>query len=200
MNGFERRKQQKMEQIRQAAFSLFAKSGVQKVNIQEIAKGAGVSQVTIYNYYGSKDNLISDVVKHYLHSQLERFMLIKESSLSFTEKMARLMEDKLASNDEISSEFLINLVDENSAIAEMVQAFSMERSFPLILDFLEEGRKSGDISENLSTNTIFFFMQSFSDSIRKYSEILASEEQKNRFVKESIYFFLYGLLGINKNK
>lgn len=195
MNGFERRKQQKMEQIRQAAFSLFARSGVQKVNIQEIAQVAGVSQVTIYNYYGSKANLIADVVKHYLHTQLQRFILIKESNLPFKEKMALLMEDKLASNEELSSEFLISLVDENSEITEMVQAFSMEKSLPLIMDFLEEGRKSGDISENISTNTIFFFMQSFSDSIRKHSDMLATEEQKNRFVKESIHFFLYGLLG-----
>ncbi|TDL80905.1 TetR/AcrR family transcriptional regulator [Peribacillus frigoritolerans] len=50
MNGFERRKQIKMEQIQKAAFQLFSQYGINKVNIQEIAAAANVSQVTIYNY------------------------------------------------------------------------------------------------------------------------------------------------------
>jgi AcrR family transcriptional regulator len=53
MNGFERRKKRKRENICRAAFELFCTLGMQKTKIAQIAKKADVSQVTIYNYFGS---------------------------------------------------------------------------------------------------------------------------------------------------
>ena len=48
MDGFERRKEQKKEDIRRAALALFQSYGFKKVSIDEIARKAGVSQVTIF--------------------------------------------------------------------------------------------------------------------------------------------------------
>ena len=59
MDGFEKRREQKKKDILKAALSLFQQYGVQKVTISEIAKKANVSQVTIYNYFESKDNLLA---------------------------------------------------------------------------------------------------------------------------------------------
>ena len=53
MDGFNRRKEQKKESIRRAALELFKVYGFKKVSINDIASKAGVSQVTIYNHFGS---------------------------------------------------------------------------------------------------------------------------------------------------
>lgn len=54
MNGFTRRTKEKMETIEEATISLLD-LGIDNIKIADIAAKAMVSQVSIYNYYGSKD-------------------------------------------------------------------------------------------------------------------------------------------------
>ena len=63
MDGFERRKEQSKEDIRRAAEELFSRFGAEKVSVNDIARKAGVSQATIYNNFGSKDELVHDYRK-----------------------------------------------------------------------------------------------------------------------------------------
>src|SRR4030067_385446 len=60
MDGFERRRAQSKEDILRAAEELFSRFGADKVSINDIARKAGVSQATIYNNFGSKENLVRD--------------------------------------------------------------------------------------------------------------------------------------------
>lgn len=184
-----------MEQIRKAAFSLFTKYGIQKVNIQEIAKKANVSQVTIYNYFGSKDELVYEVLKDYLERQIDSFQQLIYSDLSFQDKLIKLIEMKLSSTNELSPEFIEAIISENSQIANLFQEFANEKSMPLIVTFIEEGRKSGDISSSLSMNTIFFILQAMTDAIQKHSDIFQSNSNKDQFINEFIHFFFYGIVG-----
>ena len=55
MDGFERRRQNKKNSILKASLKLFKQYGYNKVSVAEIAKEASVSQVSIYNYFKSKE-------------------------------------------------------------------------------------------------------------------------------------------------
>src|SRR5690625_2379966 len=68
MDGFKKRTEQKKKDILDAALKLVIKYGIKKVSINEIAKDADVSQVTIYNYFGSKDQLIDEVIAYYINN------------------------------------------------------------------------------------------------------------------------------------
>src|SRR5690554_5735283 len=87
MDGFERRREQKKKDILQAALDLFMKYGTQKVSVSEIAKKANVSQVTIYNYFESKDLLINEVLKYYIDKVWNEQIQILDSDLPFNEKL-----------------------------------------------------------------------------------------------------------------
>ena len=63
MDGFQRRREQKKESIRRAALDLFGVHGIKKVSVNDVARRAGVSPVTIYNYYGSKQGLVHDAAR-----------------------------------------------------------------------------------------------------------------------------------------
>lgn len=78
MNGFERRTMLKKKNICKAAFELFSTFGVQKTNIAQIAKKANVSQVTIYNYFGSKENLLKESIKDFLEEKLKQYERLLE--------------------------------------------------------------------------------------------------------------------------
>ncbi|WP_326938278.1 TetR/AcrR family transcriptional regulator [Alkalihalobacillus alcalophilus] len=87
MNGFERRKEQKKKNILEASLALFKEYGIQKVSIAEIAQKANVSQVTIYNYFESKDNLVQHVFKYYVDLVWEEQKALFDLDLPFKEKL-----------------------------------------------------------------------------------------------------------------
>src|SRR5438874_7203891 len=53
----ERKKQQTRQQIFEAARRLFEKKGFDRVSVAEIARAADVSEVTVFNYFPSKEDL-----------------------------------------------------------------------------------------------------------------------------------------------
>src|SRR5271157_6627411 len=92
MDGFERRKEQSKEDIRRAAEELFSKFGADKVSVNDIAHKAGVSQATIYNNFGSKDELVHDYRKSIVNEISGRFHEILVWKKSFIEKFAGLLQ------------------------------------------------------------------------------------------------------------
>ncbi|MBD3275919.1 MAG: TetR family transcriptional regulator [Candidatus Marinimicrobia bacterium] len=54
-------KQARRIQIYEAAINLFAKQGVSSTTIQDIADQAGIGKGTIYEYFASKDELLTDI-------------------------------------------------------------------------------------------------------------------------------------------
>ena len=105
MNGFERRKEMKKNSILEAALALFIKYGINKVPVSEIAKEANVSQVTIYNYFESKDNLISEVIIFYVNKVWAEYEQLFHSDLPFPDKIKQIVFDKKMVAGEMSSDF-----------------------------------------------------------------------------------------------
>ncbi|KAF0817313.1 TetR/AcrR family transcriptional regulator [Cytobacillus sp. AMY 15.2] len=55
----------KKKAIENAAFQLLNEGGVKDLKVRDIAKCAGTSPASIYNYYGSKENLIVESLKSF---------------------------------------------------------------------------------------------------------------------------------------
>ncbi|WP_237061360.1 TetR/AcrR family transcriptional regulator [Loktanella sp. M215] len=58
----ERQKEDRRERIIAAAKSLFEKAGIENITIEAIAEIAGISGVTVHNYYGTKSNILLALV------------------------------------------------------------------------------------------------------------------------------------------
>jgi AcrR family transcriptional regulator len=54
----ERKKRDTMWRIYRTALDLFAERGFDKVSVQEIADASEVSKMTVFNYFGSKEDLV----------------------------------------------------------------------------------------------------------------------------------------------
>ncbi|MCA1030768.1 TetR/AcrR family transcriptional regulator [Bacillus timonensis] len=196
MNGFERRKQTKRDQIKRASLSLFSQYGVQKVNIQEIAKKANVSQVTIYNYFGSKDELVIDVVKSLLEDQFNEYIKIKEMDVPFIEKVEQIIAKKVQFMKQFSNEFLEVLLEDQGEIKELLHSYNNEKALPFFREFIEDGKQNGVIDESLSSETILFYVNLVSREIQKHPEFLLSDEVRmNEFTKDILHLVFYGIVG-----
>jgi len=61
------RAREKRAQIRTAAQRLFLENGFANTSTDAIIKEAGVSKETLYAYYASKEDLLTDVLQHLVH-------------------------------------------------------------------------------------------------------------------------------------
>lgn len=59
MNQYQKTTEKKKQAIIQAALQLFKEKGFKDTSIKSIAEVAEVSPVSIYNYFGGKDNLVA---------------------------------------------------------------------------------------------------------------------------------------------
>lgn len=193
MDGFQRRRELKKKGILEAALELFMEHGVQKVSISEIAKKADVSQVTIYNYFGSKDQLAYDTVMYYTenvwHAQKQ---ILINPSIPYTEKLKSIIFDKKQIVTKINNEFH-DFIMQIYATDENFNRLYNEELIPHTLALFEEGKKLGYVDKNFSNEVILMYLQMF----RIFSQN-TSAEQILPYTEELMKLFLYGLSGEKK--
>lgn len=192
MDGFERRKKRKKESIRQAAFELFSAYGVQKVSIAEIANKAKVSQVTIYKYFGSKDELLYDVLSNYLEERLQHDLEVIESNLPFERKMARFIFENTKDFSALNPDFLKSIMSEDPRIRQITKDFAERKYIPLMLKFINKGKEEGYINHDISDDSILRFIQMFRDC--KHTDSYDPKQNEQSY-HELVTLFFYGILG-----
>lgn len=67
----ERKKQQTREQIFEAAQTLFGEKGFERVSVAEVARAADVSEVTVFNYFPTKEDLFYAGMHHFEEQLIE---------------------------------------------------------------------------------------------------------------------------------
>lgn len=196
MDGFMKRTEQKRKNIILATLQLFQRFGVQKVTIAEIAKKANVSQVTIYNYFSSKENLIQIVFQYYVDQMWEKQKRIIESDLPFEEKMTKLMFNKESEAEVISSnffqDFMINYAGEES----YVEKLYVQEVLPSLIKLFNDGRKQGVVDKSISDEAIIFYLEMF----RKSMQQEGAEKNILPLADDLTKLFFYGITGKKKDE
>lgn len=191
MNGFERRREQKTNDILEAALSLFLKYGVKKVSVAEIAKEADVSQVTIYNYFDSKDNLIREVIVHYVNKVWDEYKELLDSDLTFPEKVKKIIFDKTLIANQINEEFFQYFMKEYAEEDNYIITFYTEDVLPRLLQMFAEGKEEGYVDRSISDEAVLLYLQMFADYMRR--EEVA--ESMLPLTEDLTKLFFYGLTG-----
>ncbi|UOQ43589.1 TetR/AcrR family transcriptional regulator [Halobacillus salinarum] len=198
MNGFERRTERKKNNILQAAYELFSVHGVQKVSIQEIAKKAQVSQVTIYNYFGGKDELLFATVKQFAYQQIDQFRaVLEDESRDFRDKIGCLISNKKEILH-MDSDFLNTMMSDQPEIQSFVNELAETTTIPLLIELIEQGKKEGAVHPDLSVKSILFYVDMYFQTMRSRSDLFQKNKQDGQLAEELTHMFFYGLLG-NQN-
>ena len=194
MDGFERRKEQSKEDIRRAAKELFSRFGADKETVNDIARKAGVSQATIYNNFGSKDEL----VKEYRHSIIRivaaRFRSIAVWKKTWFEKFATMTQSWI----DIADKYKLAMeggwpAQETGEIAAV--RTELESAFK---DFLKEGRAQGSLRHDVSDEAILSYIRLFQQAINNNPEIHDRIQKDDKFYQELLSLFIYGISGKKK--
>jgi len=68
----ERQKERRRQDILDAAWGLFGERGVENTSIEEIATKAEVGPATVYNYFGSKTDLLHALLARYIEEEAKK--------------------------------------------------------------------------------------------------------------------------------
>ena len=193
MNGFELRKQQKRKNIMDAAFALFNKEGVKKVKISDIAKHADVSQVTIYNHFTSKEELVRAVLKDYMHQQFGAFKELMQQERSFAELIEVIVFEKHRAVESLDPSLLQEMLTADEELKAYVDHFYRTQTLPLFVQLLEKARERGEINASLSMEAIMFYLNAIKTEVQRVPAKTWSERKD--FLDDVLQLFFYGLSG-----
>ena len=91
MNKFEVRTQQKKDAIVQAALKLFKEKGFVHVSIKDIAEESGVSSVSLYNYFGSKEGVVKECANVLMQNTIRMATELLNQDIEFKDKLSRVL-------------------------------------------------------------------------------------------------------------
>lgn len=170
MNGFEKRTQEKKNQVLEATFNLInTDAGIENVTVDEIARHSNVGKTTIFKYYGSKENLIHEVFKYFLTQMGETAREIMAENKPFEETIIAMSQNKINYLEKINKQFYLALMDyftkkDDDGLSLMMQQYVKE-SYGLMLDLFHRGRKEGKVDLKYSDEFLLIYFQALVEGI-----------------------------------
>ncbi|MCP1122679.1 TetR/AcrR family transcriptional regulator [Bacillus sp. 3103sda1] len=193
MNGFERRKQNKIEQIYSSSFELFSKYGFQKVSMNEIAQNANVSPSTIYNYFGTKEQLYADMLMNWMDKQLEQYEKILDSACSFPEKTKEIMLLEAKNLQILSDKFQKSPFSEGSGLMQKLKNYSEQKVMQFFMKFVAIGKQEGYIHRDQTEEIIMLYFKMYKNELGRHLEA-SNQERITRSMDQLIDLFFFGLV------
>ena len=86
---FQRRKEDRPQEITQAAFEVFAEKGYSGARVEEVARRAGVSKGLLYLYFKTKEELFKAVVKSVVVRRVDALLAAVEQTELSSEAFIR---------------------------------------------------------------------------------------------------------------
>lgn len=191
MNQYQKTTEKKKQAIVQAALRLFKDKGFKETSIKSIAEAAEVSPVSIYNYFGSKDNLVALCVNDLFEEVTQQAEDILNSNLDFKTKLNQafsLCQEKMSR--QISDYFQDKMVKDSVFSTLLTRAITAKKR-DIYRAYIELGKEEGDIAEDLSTELILNVM----DALNGMGNQLAYSDNLETEVDQIHQIFLYGIFG-----
>ncbi|NLK28248.1 MAG: TetR/AcrR family transcriptional regulator [Clostridiales bacterium] len=191
MNGFERRKKEKEKIIIETALKLFQKNGIQNTPVSQIAKEAGVSQVTIFKYFDTKDNLVLNTVNYFVDESFNIFETVINKEVPFEEKIKEIIFMKKTYANNISQDFLIKFMEQHSMENSYIQNLYTTKGIRLYEKLFAQGRTEGKINNAISDQTLYLYLDMYSEYLKREDVYI----QIAPLAEEFMNLFMYGVSG-----
>lgn len=140
-------KKSKKDQIIDKATELFMNNGILATSMDDIATSVPAAKMTIYNYFGSKDKLLYEVLFRYIRSMHERMTrLIAESPDPLSALQAILSYKEM----QIPENFLKECLEHDPQVASQMIVDYHRHVAGEFEKFIFDGQRSGHIRKDIS--------------------------------------------------
>ena len=195
MNGFEKRASLIKEKIMKTTLDMLRTSDPKKIRIADISKLANVSQVTIYNYFGSKEALLREVFMNYFDKAIRDFEQYMNEGHSLKEKIEHIIFLEKTSYKDFPPGLIKELLIEDHELSSYIEEKYREITIPLTIRIIEEGKESGEIAEDVSTPNVLAFIQLYMNQYKTILEMAQKSGDMDKFLEGMVDMFFYGVCG-----
>jgi AcrR family transcriptional regulator len=195
MNGFEKRANLIKEKIMKTTLDMLRTSDPKGIRIADISKMANVSQVTIYNYFGSKEALLREVFKNYFDKVIRDFEEYMNEGHSLKEKIEHIIFLEKESYKDFPPGLIKDLLIEDQELSRYIEEQYRERSIPLTVRIIKEGKDSGEISEHVSIENVLAFIQLYMNQYETILDMAQKSGDMDNFLEGMVDMFFYGVCG-----
>lgn len=138
-------KGKKRESILNSAKQMFGRYGIRKTNLNEIARMARVAKATIYNYFGSKEQVYLEVLNEEVNDLMTKISEAIAQIKSPIEKLRVFYRTRLNQMREPS--YILNLsrdMGDNFTVKSTgIREHMFKKDVSILQSILEEGRREG---------------------------------------------------------
>lgn len=185
MDGFAKRTEEKQEAILRAAYELMLEKQ-SRFTISELAKRGSVSPVSIYNYYGSKEQVIVAVLSRMTEDQVTWIEEKIDQHIPFD----MLLVDILTRKIETAALF-------DQTITNMIQADAnweslSAKGYAAFSHLIEYGKQEGAIDSALSTESYLRYVQLMQQAILSDPNFSGGDMKES--MQDYFHFFLNGIM------
>lgn len=185
-------REKKLKKLMATAEELFWKYGYNAVSMDRIASEAGISKMTIYKYFDSKEDLFVEVMKNNIDYHMNSLMeKIKDCShtVDKIEEIYRYSKELINGFPTI----LIKDIMEKKNLYDKVSELKLQRALPIWQHIIKDGMAKKEI-RNLDFEFVSELLMNLPIAVRNM-DFVSSESKMMRFYENFIDFIKYGLLG-----
>ena len=175
-----------------SAQKLFFERGYTDVTISDIAHEANVSRVTLFKYFGSKEDLAKAVVHGIVEERItDSKKVMADSTLTFRQKFDIMVASKKSYRQAMSDELLNSHFFSDVMLQKMFGTEMREHFRQSMAEFIQEGKTDGSLNPDYPTSAILDFVEHFYSFMQTH-DILKKDKKYHMAI---IDLFCYGLFG-----
>ena len=192
-------KKDKKNQIIDAAISVFARKGLEKGKISDIAKEAGIGKGTIYEYFRSKEEIFSAIEVAVMGEFMTQIHELLAANLTPTEKLKTIMNQSLEAIMEMGDAVLIVTEmwaqgarglwhkEGKTSLAELYNEMKNH-----LKSILQDGIDNGEF-RTMNKDGVATLLMAFLDGLGWQYMLLKDKQQFINVKNEAIQSFLKGI-------
>lgn len=149
------------KRLESAVADIFSNSDFHKANIRDVAKKAGISFSTIYNYFGSKEKLLFSFVDIWLGKLCDRIVDHLQGIEDLKEKMRKVFWLQLDYYERHPAlgQILFMTVPMKTWMED--ETFTQAKMIRIYLDVLKKGQAEGVLNPKVDTEVLLDVMMGF---------------------------------------
>jgi len=139
------------QRIINLATELFTSYSYSKVSMDDLANKLGMSKKTLYNYFDSKEKLLSMIVDQYMTELLDNGeTIISDQNLEYPDKVAKIFTMVATKLSSINPYFIEDISKNAPSVWHNIQQYKSEAAFRRFMRLLDEGVKKGFIKKEIN--------------------------------------------------
>ncbi|HYF82911.1 MAG TPA: TetR/AcrR family transcriptional regulator [Clostridia bacterium] len=192
-----RQSEKKLKRLLEKSEELFWNYGYNAVSVDQIAAEAGISKMTIYKHFHSKEDLFIEIMKNSIDYHMDKIKEIIKEKYHTIEKIEQIYNYSIGLAKEYPNILLRDIIEKKS-ILEKVTAMKLEKALPIWQYILEDGMSKKEIRE-LDLVFVSELLMNLPSAIKNL-DFLRDKSKMMKFYENFMDFIKYGLLGGMENQ